>query len=95
MLALPPQILLGLGEEGGEPIFASSFSLQDLSASPRLHSSTYKDLRLRNLRSFAVFAAQDDGDDRFLHRLGMTGAMTGLAVLSLPPLISAAYSGAW
>src|SRR5947209_9680403 len=37
MLALAPQILFGLGEEGGEPIFATSSRLKDLSASPRLH----------------------------------------------------------
>jgi hypothetical protein len=50
MLALAPQILFGLGEEGGEPIFATSSKLQDLSASPRLHPSTYKDLKMRNSR---------------------------------------------
>src|SRR4051812_36459522 len=44
MLALAPQILCGLGEEGGEPIFATSSRLKDLSASPRLRPSTYKDL---------------------------------------------------
>jgi hypothetical protein len=38
MLALAPQILFGLGEEGGEPIFATSSRLKDLSASPRLRS---------------------------------------------------------
>jgi hypothetical protein len=61
MLALAPQILCGLGEEGGEPIFGTSSRLQDLSASPRLRSSTYKDLKIggpshkpRILRSFGV-----------------------------------------
>jgi hypothetical protein len=48
MLALAPQILCGLGEEGGEPIFTTSSRLQDLSASPRLRPETYKDLKMRN-----------------------------------------------
>src|SRR4051794_22424980 len=36
MLAPTPQILLGLGEEGGEPISPTSSRLQGGSASPRL-----------------------------------------------------------
>src|SRR6059058_4382298 len=42
MLAPPPQILCGLGEEGGEPIFSTSSWLQVPTASPHLHSLTYK-----------------------------------------------------
>src|SRR5436305_1358115 len=42
MLAPAPQILCGLGEEGGEPIFSTSSWLQVPTASPHLHSLTYK-----------------------------------------------------
>src|SRR5438874_729174 len=42
MLALAPQILFGLGEEGGEPISPTSSWLQGGSASPASHLPTYK-----------------------------------------------------
>src|SRR5688572_14221501 len=42
MLAPPPQILCGLGEEAGEPIFSTSSRLQVPTASPHLHLPTYK-----------------------------------------------------
>src|SRR5688572_22725970 len=42
MLAPPPQILCGLGDEGGEPIFSTSSWLQVPTASPHLHLPTYK-----------------------------------------------------
>jgi hypothetical protein len=59
MLALAPQILFGLGEEGGEPIFGTSSRLKDLSASPRLRPSTYKDLKIRGSgwNPFLTYAA--------------------------------------
>src|SRR5438309_10080858 len=68
MLALAPQILFGLGEEGGEPIFATSSRLKDLSASPRLH---LQHTRISNFAARATCSAleilrratpsQDDG----------------------------------
>jgi transposase len=44
MLALAPQILFGLGEEGGEPIFATSSKASGTLGFPASSSSTYKEL---------------------------------------------------